>query len=186
LESESSNDDYLLEEFEAASHPTTALLALSSYFLARGERDYGDEAYIRYRRAERSTLLQGIWTSFQYWTTGFGRQPIRAASWVGFFIVLGIIVFLDQGAMVYIGKFPEVRKYSPFWFTVGSFLPLIQLGGSDEWRPNPFVYDDEIGSVRNWLAVGRLYYWYAHSLLGWIFVPLLVAAVSGRIQIGGQ
>jgi len=60
-------------------------------------------------------------------------------------------------------------NYSPFWFSLDLFLPLIGLWDREVWVPKkerPKVW-----------AYMRL-----HRILGWILVPVALAAFSGIIK----
>jgi hypothetical protein len=59
--------------------------------------------------------------------------------------------------------------YSPFWFSLGLFLPFVNLYAAEIWRPK-----NEYWWGRNYMRI--------HILFGWILVPLGLAALTGLIR----
>jgi hypothetical protein len=53
-----------------------------------------------------------------------------------------------------------------FAFSIGNFVPLVDLHLADEWTPHP--------RLRGYNAL--------HTLLGWLLIPLLVAALAGLLS----
>jgi hypothetical protein len=62
-----------------------------------------------------------------------------------------------------------LRVYSRFWYSLGLFLPFVDLQSDKVWKPKA----DQI-FLRNYMRV--------HILLGWILVPLVLAALTGLIK----
>jgi hypothetical protein len=60
-------------------------------------------------------------------------------------------------------------SYSAFWYSLDLFVPIARLQAADRWVPKQQRY-------LAWIYL-RL-----HVLLGWVLVPLGLAAVSGLIQ----
>jgi hypothetical protein len=58
--------------------------------------------------------------------------------------------------------------YNPFWYSLDLFSP-IDLGMAKKWRPKK-LYPEVRG------------YGQVHRLLGWILIPLIVAAITGIIK----
>lgn len=130
---------------------------------------------------------------------GYGRRPHYALWWSVGVICIGMLVFrhhrmepvkqeesghnpprgkmeLDPAADGSV-KQEESRdnppgkkdpKYHPFWYSFDLFVPGIGLHAADQWRPK----EDR-----------RFAQWYmrAHKILGWILIPLCVAAWTGRL-----
>lgn len=63
----------------------------------------------------------------------------------------------------------ESRLYDPLWYSLDLFLPLTTLQAADVWMP--------IQSSRF-----RRYYARVHSILGWILIPIGLAAISGLVS----
>jgi hypothetical protein len=107
--------------------------------------------------------------SFTYdWTTFYGRHPETAFVW-------GAVVVLI-GALVFSSKKMEVRKredacwkYSAFWYSLDLFVPAIDLQDASIWIPR-----EEWRFGRNYMRVQRI--------LGWILIPIGLAALAGIVK----
>ncbi len=65
------------------------------------------------------------------------------------------------------------------WYSLDLFVPAVGLGVADKWQP----IAPNVENARS----GRLYrfvrgYTYLHKLLGWVLVPIGLAAVSGILK----
>jgi hypothetical protein len=60
-------------------------------------------------------------------------------------------------------------SYNSFWYSLDVFLPLTRLHAADQWVPDR----DEPAA---WV------YMRIHHLVGWILIPLGLAAVSGLVK----
>lgn len=92
--------------------------------------------------------------------------------------------FLDS-AYVNSGVVPEsYQAFSPLWYSVDSFVPVIDLHQERYWLPNSHVTCEVI--VFGWQNpfCGRLFRWYlwAHIMLGWLATTFIVISVSGIIR----
>jgi hypothetical protein len=58
--------------------------------------------------------------------------------------------------------------YNRFWFSFNAFVPIIDL------------------YMGNWVPIKEkkfiVHYWHVHTLMGWIFVPLILAALTGLLK----
>ena len=74
---------------------------------------------------------------------------------------------------------PSVPDYdppfSPFWYSVDNFIPLVDLRQKDRWMPD--LHSERAG-LGWWL---RLLVW-GLTLLGWVLSSLVLAAVTGVIH----
>ncbi len=144
-------------------------------FLKRvGYPDYADEVFIAQKWRERDETLP--WYTFGYWWNWFlyclvayGREPSRAFVVCIVFIVVGYLTFrrpeqMEPQKEEYVGE-----PYSPFWYSLGLFLPFVNLYAAEVWRPKKEC---------RWARI----YMRVHILLGWILVPLGLAAVTGLIK----
>jgi hypothetical protein len=61
------------------------------------------------------------------------------------------------------------RVYNRFWYSLGLFLPFVDLQADKVWRPKA-----DQTFLRNYMRV--------HILLGWILIPLVLAALTGLIK----
>ena len=126
--------------------------------------------FIAQKRRERQEVLHGMewgWNLFLEWFVGYGRSPERALFWSTSIVLFGMGVFRPQRM--------EPRKvdakpdpYSPFWYSVDLFLPLIKLQDVELWKPRY-----EARFARFW---GRL-----HTMLGWALIPIALAAWTGML-----
>jgi hypothetical protein len=161
-------------------------LMLEQYLTTVGNPDDADNAYIHMRRRQRSRRMH--WATKLSdrtldWVLGYGREPSRALWWALGFVALGMLIFSprhmvpqDQASPESGGKGdkpdPSGKKnasYSRFWYSLDVLAPAIELGADKAWEPDP-----------NWW-LGRNYS-YVHRILGWILVPLILAALTGVIH----
>jgi len=66
-------------------------------------------------------------------------------------------------------KAENPAAYSPLWYSLELFLPVVDLGMAKEWRPE---------SSAGW----RVVYARFHQLAGWVLVPVALAAVTGAFK----
>jgi uncharacterized protein YjbI with pentapeptide repeats len=153
---------------------------LEEFFLRQGYRDDADRAFIAGKSRERKDYFHsGDWARWLgswmlYLLVGYGRHPERAG-YVGLgIIVLGCILFPSKKMELQDPKELEKpkekrRQYNRFWYSLGLFLPVVDLKTSELWGPKP-----QHRFLRNYVRV--------HILLGWILVPLVLAALTGLIK----
>jgi hypothetical protein len=63
----------------------------------------------------------------------------------------------DRGAM----------EYSPLWYSIDTFVPVIKFDMRDAWRPKN-------ASAINYLRL--------HTVAGWILITFALAALSGLVK----
>lgn len=144
---------------------------LEAFCLEHGYKDRANEVYIAQRRRERSERLTGIpWLSSLLLDAlvGYGRRPWLALFWSTGFVGLGWFVFRERRSMTPQKKEHYSRTYHAFWYSIDLFLPVIQLQEASIWMPDP----------------DYRFAWYAnvHRILGWILIPIGLAAVTGLIR----
>jgi uncharacterized protein YjbI with pentapeptide repeats len=147
---------------------------LEKFFLSQGYRSDADQAFIDGKRRERDQYLQerswlrwcGSWLLDKL--VGYGRRPWQAGMPCAVLVVLGCVLFSPNKMEP---QKPEdtPRVYSRFWYSLGLFLPFVDLQADKVWKPKA----DQI-FLRNYMRV--------HILLGWILVPLVLAALTGLIK----
>jgi hypothetical protein len=123
----------------------------------------------RERASKRLSSLGWLKSSVLSFLVRYGREPYRAFYFALVIVVIGWSIFRNPKNMT--PKQPQyaTKPYSPFWYSLVLFLPLANVPDSDVWEPK----DDQLGLQ----IYGRI-----HSLLGWILVPIGLAAVSGLIS----
>ena len=60
------------------------------------------------------------------------------------------------------------RKYSPFWYSVDVYLPIIKLHDAEIWKPK-----EEYVLTHLWRRI--------HTILGWALIPIAIAAWTGML-----
>lgn len=73
---------------------------------------------------------------------------------------------------------PEYTPFSPFWYSLDTLIPLVDLGQEGAWSPSPI--DDRFWKdPGGWIV---LIYLYIHILAGWVLSTLTVVALTGVIK----
>ena len=103
-----------------------------------------------------------------YLLVGYGRQPWRAVIPCAVLIALGCVLFSPQKMQLQKSE-DTSRVYSRFWYSLNLFLPVVDLQAGKVWKPKA-----DQTFLRNYMRV--------HALLGWILIPIVVAAVAGLIK----
>lgn len=148
---------------------------LEMLFRKHGYSDQADAVFIAQRRRARHELLNGIewfWNFLQDLLIGYGRHLERLLLWSTVFIFIGFLVFRREADMK--TKGPDdgglhKGRYSPFWYSLDLFLPVMHLGDADIWTPK-----DERRMA--------LLYKRFHIIIGALFVPIGLAAWTGIIK----
>jgi len=61
------------------------------------------------------------------------------------------------------------RVYSRFWYSLGLFLPFVDLQADKVWKPKA-----DQTFLRSHMRL--------HIMLGWILIPIVLAALTGLIK----
>jgi hypothetical protein len=153
---------------------------LEEFFKRQGYRADADRAFIAGKCRERKEYFHsgdwGRWLGswILYLLVGYGRHPERSG-YVGLgIVVLGCILFPLKKMELHDPKELEKpkekrRQYNRFWYSLGLFLPVVDLKTSELWGPKP-----QYRFLRHYVRV--------HILLGWILIPLVLAALTGLIK----
>jgi hypothetical protein len=174
LESESESPEELLKLADWSAYSADVYSNLEGFFLRRGDRDDADKAFFAGKHRQREEYFgSGHW--FRWlgsWTldllVGYGRHPWQAGIPCVVLIALGCVLFSPK-KMEPQNPNETPRVYSRFWYSLGLFLPFVDLQVGKVWKPKA----DET-FLRNYMRV--------HILLGWILIPLVLAAVTGLIK----
>jgi hypothetical protein len=175
----------LLEVAKSAPYVPSVYSTLEDFFLRQGYPADADEAFIEGKRHERKNLeLKAKESFWEYlrsgrwflWLgslmldllVGYGRRPWQAGIPCAVLVALGCVLFSPKKMEP---RNPEEahRVYSRFWYSLGLFLPFVDLQADKVFRPKA----DQI-FLRNYMRV--------HILLGWILIPIALAALTGLIK----
>jgi uncharacterized protein YjbI with pentapeptide repeats len=161
----------LLRLADASAYRADVYRNLEEFFARQGYRGDADRAFIAGKRHERREALSrpawiGSW--LLDWLVGYGRRPWQAGIPCAVLVALGCVLFSPKKMEP---QKPEdaPRAYSRFWYSLGLFLPFVDLQADKVWKPKA----DQI-FLRNYMRV--------HILLGWILIPLVLAALTGLIK----
>ena len=168
---ESQSHKVLLAVASQSVYSADVYSRLEEFFLRQGYRSDADKAFIAGKRRERREYLHGSdWVGS--WMldllVGYGRHPWQAGIPCAVFIALGCVLFSPKKMEP---QKPEdvARVYSRFWYSLGLFLPFVDLQADKVWKPKA-----DQTFLRNYMRV--------HIMLGWILVPLVLAALTGLLK----
>jgi uncharacterized protein YjbI with pentapeptide repeats len=161
----------LLKLADRSAYSADVYNHLEEFFLRQGYRDDADRAFIKGKRRERKENLHGLsWVGscLLDWLVGYGRRPWQAGIPCAALVALGCVLFSPKKMEP---QKPEdtPRVYSRFWYSLGLFLPFVDLQADKVWKPKA-----DQTFLRNYMRV--------HIMLGWILVPLVLAALTGLIK----
>jgi uncharacterized protein YjbI with pentapeptide repeats len=174
---EPESHDELLKLADQAAYTVDAYANLEVFFLSNGYRSDADRAFVAGKRRERREYLSGLQWAGSWlldWLVGYGRRPWQAGIPCAFFVALGCFVFaegkMERQDLKELEK-PAIKRrvYNRFWYSLGLFLPFVNLQTAEFWKPKR-----KHTFLRNYVRV--------HILLGWILIPILLAAISGLIK----
>ncbi len=158
---------------DASAYNSQSYLQLEAFFRAQGYSDRANSVFIAMKRKERKLL--SMW-SFAYWSSlaldvlvRYGREPGWALVYSIVFVALGVVVFWRRENMEPQKAEDANKAYSPFWYSVDLLTPFIDLQSANVWMPN-----------KTWKAGTE--YARVHRVLGWILVPIGIAAITGLIK----
>lgn len=171
---ETKSHEALLKVVSQAAYSADVYSRLEEFFLRQGYRADADEAFIAGKHREREEyFLTHHWFGWLgSWMLDllvrYGRRPWQAGIPCAALIALGYVLFSPQKMEP---QNPEdtPRVYNRFWYSLGLFLPFVDLQSNKVWKPKA-----DQTFLRNYMRV--------HILLGWILVPLVLAAVTGLIK----
>ena len=122
------------------------------------------------KRREREEVLNGFawaWSYFLEHFVGYGRSPERAIFWSVAIIGIGCLMFQPHRMEPQKSEFTG-RKYSPFWYSVDVYLPIIKLHDAEIWKPK-----EDCVLTHVWRRI--------HTILGWALIPIAIAAWTGML-----
>jgi hypothetical protein len=98
---------------------------------------------------------------------GYGQSALPPLLWAVAFVLFGTVLFRNEGRMEVVGEHPP--RFSPFWYSLELFLPVVDLGVAKNWRPSQ-------------KSVPLLTYARIHQLAGWILIPVALATLTGAFK----
>jgi hypothetical protein len=164
----------LLKVVKSSPYVPSVYSSLEDFFLRQGYRADADEAFIEGKRREREKYFHSSdWFGWLgSWTldilVGYGRRPWQAGIPCVVLIALGCVLFSPK-KMEPRNPAEAPRVYSRFWYSLGLFLPFVDLQADKVWKPKA-----DQTFLRNYMRV--------HGLLGWILIPIVLAALTGLIK----
>lgn len=153
-----------------SAYSTDIYASLAEFYHREGYPNEANQILIAQKRRERDEVLHGLawcWSLFLDGFVGYGRSPGRALFWSICIVLVGMMVFRPHRMEARTTNL-KADGYSPFWYSVDLFLPLIKLQDADMWKPK-----DDGTFVRFW---SRL-----HTMLGWALIPIALAAWTGML-----
>ncbi|MGV3754684.1 MAG: pentapeptide repeat-containing protein [Verrucomicrobiota bacterium] len=144
---------------------------LMAFYRREGYPRLANEFFFAQKKREREEVLQGpekYWSYFLDLFVGYGRSPLRALFWSALIVLYGVTVFRPH-RMEARSDIVKTGPFSPFWYSMDMFLPLIKLHAAELWIPRA-----EATYTRVW---GRV-----HTVLGWALIPIAVAAWTGMLE----
>ena len=160
----------------------------------RGERRVLFEMEDRIWR-EEGTVASKLFRWPLSLVVGYGYYPLRALMGLAIMVILGWGVYAGaRAAGMMVPKDPQAYAYFkqnrqapgfyeplvPLVFSLENSLPLVKLGQTDYWRPDPAP--EHAGG--GWMSSTGLLFGFLRLqiLLGWILATLFIAGVTGIVQ----
>jgi len=144
-------------------------LQLEAFLRTHGYSDSADKVQLNMKRHERHELPK--W-SLSWWANllqdlafCYGTCPQRPFYWCGFVVFLGYLVFNRKERMDPQNPENASKYYSPFWYSLDLFAPVIDLQVATVWAPK-----------QDW-TFGRQYA-RLQRVLGWILIPVALAGMN--------
>lgn len=162
----------LLDLANHAKYSADVYTNLESFFARQGYSNRADQVFIALKRRERAEVLHGFaWCSS--WLLDVlvrhGRNPGYALLWSGVFLLIGCFIIRRPEEMEATNPDPESAPFSPFWYCMDCFVPFVDLKADDDWKIKP----------HRKLA---LLYMRVLSLMGWVLIPIGLAALTGNLK----
>lgn len=172
---EKDSPDHLLElinrSARRSAYCTDVYTGLVEFYRREGYVRQANRFFIAQKQREREEVLRGsawCWSLFLDWFVGYGRSPERALLWSAAIVLFGIRVFRPANMEPRLDN-AKPDRYSPFWYSVDLFLPLVKLQDAELWKPK-----DAPWFPRFWSRI--------HTMLGWALIPIAVAAWTGMLE----
>jgi hypothetical protein len=161
----------LMQVLSQSKYSADVYQGLEAYFTRVGDRISADKVFLDGRRRERREYLTGLGKVGNYVVDKlceYGRDTARVGYICVGFIALGAVIFSSR-KMEPVKLEDAKRVYNPFWYSLGLFLPFVDLQADKIWKPR-----NKHRFLRHYMRI--------HILLGWILIPIVLAALSGLIK----
>lgn len=161
----------LLELVKQASYSADVYGNLEQFFSRQGYRADADRVFVYGKHRERAERLHGLhWVGSWLLNllVAYGRHPWQTSIPCVLLVVLGCFLF-SPDKMELQKKEDAGRIYNRVWYSLGLFLPFVDLQMDRLWRPKSSHW-----LLRNYVRV--------HILLGWILIPVVIASLTGLIK----
>jgi uncharacterized protein YjbI with pentapeptide repeats len=161
----------LLELFKNSEYSLSGYTNLEAYFQRQGEPEMADKAFIDRKKRERKSLggLAWLWNLSLYVLVCYGRRPELAFIWGALIVSVGCYVFRRKQDMELQKLEAASQNYNPLWYSLDLFLPFIDLQVANVWLPKQRRH-----FARHYMRV--------QTILGWILIPIGLAALTGIIK----
>lgn len=174
--------DYGLAFLDKAEYYEPAYAFYESALKTRGQSDKADDVYFAMRDRRRYAEFrdaESAWdkvvAAFNYvigfghkWLFGYGRKWVYPLVWCVVLVLAGAAVFRDSARMQRVDA-QSSQAFSPVWYSVDLFVPILSLGVAKNWSPKPEF---------------RLLHFYSRflSLIGLIFISAMAGALTGTLK----
>lgn len=174
--------DYGLAFLEKAAYYESAYAAYEFLLKSQGRGDAADAVYFAMRDRRRYTEWKDAATfsgktiaAMNYvigfghkWLFGYGRAWVYPIVWCMIFVFVGSFVFRDAALMEKQDE-KAVSTFSPLWYSMDLFVPVLSLGIANRWRPK---------SEHEFLV----FYAKLLSLVGLVFISAALGALTGSLK----
>lgn len=174
--------DYGLRFLQRAEYYEPAYSSYESALKIRGQSDKADDVYFAMRDRRRYAEFrdaESAWdktvAAFNYvigfghkWLFGYGRAWVYPLVWCIVLVLLGAVIFRDGSRMERVDA-QSSQAFSPIWYSVDLFVPILSLGVAKHWNPKQEF---------------RLLHFYSKflSLVGLIFISAMAGALTGTLK----
>jgi hypothetical protein len=175
--SEKDSWEKLLAMVNQAAYSTSVYASLEAFFRRQGYPQEGDAVFVAQKRRAQENVLEQY--SIEWWKNlllgilvNHGRNPEWAFGWSALFIAFGVVVFWHEKGRYGMARQKAegtIPKYSAWWYSLDLFVPVMDLQFAHLWIPDPNRW-----FARNYARV--------HRILGWVLIPIGLAAVTGLIE----
>ena len=161
----------LIDLIDQADYSAASYAQLEDYYAKHAYPELAEQTFFRMKRQERKRLPWAghLYSLLLYVLVGYGRRPQNALYISLGVVLLGALIFGNRRSVVPRKHEDAAKVYSPFWYSFDLLTPFIDLHEADVWMPKQ---DWWFGS-----NYARL-----HRILGWILVPIGIAAITGIIK----